>query len=79
MFCKSFTLGIHKKSEARFKQVGKPISIETQGYETAISGFLKQHLTKAAHALDVVPAPEREISSMTIPVAPDNIEKARND
>ncbi len=70
-------LDLLKKERNGFRQKGHPISIETKGYESAIKTFLKQHLEKAADALDVIPAEEREISSMTISIDPKNIEKAR--
>ncbi len=70
-------LGLLKGEGKKLRSVGKPLSIETQGYEPAIRNFLHQTLDKAHQSLDHDPAEQREICSVTIAIDPDNLEKAR--
>lgn len=70
-------LQLISKQGKGFKQTGKPLNIETKGYEKAIQNFLQENSRKAQAALTTVPAEHREYGTTILAANLENLPKAR--
>lgn len=78
-FQKLEQLGIIQRTpDGAYRQTKRPLSIETQGYETAIRKFLQEGLDRAGKSLVQDPAEDREISAMTLAIDPRRMDDARS-